>query len=55
MDQIIINQLNRIEQRVQEYHCKMISATSAEDRLRYSRTKKMYKMWRTQLLARLYE
>lgn len=55
MDQIIIDQLNRIESRIQEYHGKMIAATSAQDRLRYSRTKKMYRMWRTKLLCELYK
>lgn len=53
MDQSAIDQLNRVESRIREYRCLMLAARDAGERLKYSRTMKMYRMWRTRLLAGL--
>lgn len=51
MDQAKIDQLNRVEQRIQEYRGLMLGAQDVSERLRCSRTMKLYRMWRTRLLA----
>lgn len=55
MDQSAIDQLNRVESRIREYRGLMLAARDAGERLKYSRTMKMYRMWRTRLLAGLCE
>ena len=53
MDQTTIDLLNRVEARIREYRQLMLDAPTAAERLRYSRTMKMYRMWRSRILLML--
>ena len=53
MDQTTIDLLNRVERRIAECRLLMLGAKDAAERLKYSRMRKMYRMWRSRIILTL--